>query len=772
MFRRRLRLSAAVTASLLIVAPAAISAVPAAAVDDEPTVEVAIDSFSPAAPKPGDTVTIKGTVTNTSATTFGASPQVVTCIDHQKLNTAAEIAAISNEQNVPMNDRDSCVGIGVQDSDSPTYKVLGEQLAPKAKVAFTVSVPWKDWRITSDTGVYTVGVMFRGTPEGRSRTTAGRARTLMPVIGAKPPTRKVSTALVIPLVQPPTYLGGFLFTDDSLAQSMGPGGELRRLLDLGKKHKVTWLVDPALIKAAEQMTAVDGYGIGRTASAYDKGTKGAIAAQWLSDFSASQDGPVKGDDKGDQVVALPYGDVDVAGLVDAGGPLKDLVRQARMESERAGLGSARTNGLWLENGSAASRYLAFASSGFPGVEETQDLNLVNSAAWSTDVPKTLSTGTSVYQVLTPEGPEQQVRTVVANSALTAGGPDAGSTADPLQVRQRFIAETALLSTAGKGTTATTVVLPPRGWDADGSATATLAGLLNLPWLEPVTVTQVLEQTPKPPTVAAPDAPKENGSLSGTQLSLVKQLETELTTYQNLLSEPGNIIPEMRKGLLQSTSLAWQGFPAQADLYARIQLGSVRGQLGKVHLVSSVDKGKEKEIKVNLAGSNGTFPLTIANDLDHSVRVKVIVRSANRNDLRVNNVAPVTVRAGQKWTPRITASAEQNGLIKAEVQVVTANGEPIGKPRPMLIQASQYGSVGWVLVGAACALLFGTSFVRIYRRIRRERRNPPADDGSTEASTEPETDPLHPAPLPAAPATPDVGTPADASLKEGVGSKDG
>jgi len=748
------------SASLLIVAPAAISAVPATAADEDPTVDVTIDSFAPAAPKVGDTVTIKGTVTNTSTATFG-NPQAIACIARTPLTTAAELAAVPNEQDIPMKDRDSCSGIG---NSETTYQVLGDKLAPNAKAQFTLTVPWSEWKV-KQSGTYVVGVTFRRDDEGGGRITSGRARTLMPVLGTKP-MAKVNTALVIPLRHRPTFVGGVLFADDSLAQEMGPGGSLRRALDLGRQRRVTWLLDPAVVDAAEQM--VKGYRIGTSFKQSVPGTGGKAAQRWLEDLQRSQSA-------GSQVVALPYGDVDVAGLFDAGGTQKELVRLARMTSEQANLGvPVRTNGLWLENGAAASRYLAFAASGFRGADEAGDLNLVNSAAWTGDAATAVTPGTSVYQVLTPEGPAKQTRTVVANSGLTAGGPDADPTPDALQVRQRFIAETALLAASAGKTPPTAVVVPPRAWDSDSSSTAALAAAMALPWLTPVTVEQVVKATPKPRAIVAPTAPKANGTLTGPQLDKIKRLAGSIKTYTSLLSEPDTVSPDMPKGLMQSASLGWKGHADQAGQYADVELGSVNGQLRGVHLVnSSLDKGKE--IKVNLAGSNGTFPLTIANDLERSIRVGVVVRSVNRTDLRVRTVDTVVLRAGQKWTPRINASAEQNGVIQATAQVVTVNGDPIGPAQPMLIQASQYGSVGWILVGAACALLFGTSFVRIYRRIRAERRNPQAAD-ETAAEATPEHDPLHPAPLPAAPAPPatdtDADLPADASLKEGVGSKDG
>ena len=201
------------------------------------------------------------------------------------------------------------------------------------------------------------------------------------------------------------------------------------------------------------------------------------------------------------------------------------------------------------------------------------------------------------------------------------------------------------------------------------------------------------------------------------------------------------------------------------------------QLGKVKLVNSGDEqGEHRVIKVNLAGSKGTFPLTISNELDESIRVGIVVTPANRSDLRIKPLQTKVLPPRGKATFLIEASAEQNGLIRANAQVITASERPVGRSQELVIEAQQYGSVGWILVGAACALLFGTSFVRIYRRVRTERRTP--------APAGPATDPLHPAPIDPEPGTGPVNSaaddvpesvpdaPVDASLKEGVGSKDG
>lgn len=84
-------------ASLLIVASAAVSAVTAAVAApaaDPPVVAVTIDAFNPVAVVPGDPVTIRGQVTNTSDVTLKA-PQAIACIDSKRLATRADLAAVA-----------------------------------------------------------------------------------------------------------------------------------------------------------------------------------------------------------------------------------------------------------------------------------------------------------------------------------------------------------------------------------------------------------------------------------------------------------------------------------------------------------------------------------------------------------------------------------------------------------------------------------------------------------------------------------------------------
>jgi hypothetical protein len=777
-FRRRLRLSAAAGASLLLAASATALAptqAVAAPAEENPVVDVAIDSFSPSTPVAGQAVTITGRITNTSQTTFQGS-QATACIARERLSTAAAIAAIPTEADVPVKDRNDCSGL--TNPDATTFQEFDAPLAPKDTVAFKLVVPWNEWKISSQPGVYSVGVRFRGNVTKTDRTTAGLSRILMPVISKTPMPGRVNAAVVLPLTHRPTLLADHLFANESLAESMAPTGQLGRLLALGQKRLVTWLVDPAMIDEARTIAESDSYKVATGRGQSKPGTGRAVVKAWLESFDQSRNV--------NPTVLLPYGDPDITSLAAAGGAATKIISSARSTSERYNLRmplseQGNPSGLWLGDGQVDTKTLIAGSFGF-AAQRDDDVNILPSSAWAANERPKLQPS-PVYEVQTPEGPAPKfVKALIADSALLAGGPDPASAKQGPQLQQRFAAETSLLaSSAG---TATVVVVPPRGWDENGLSTAAVLQTMSAsPWITPVGINQVTALTPG--QTKTPAAPADTSGLSGGQLDKIQDLSSTTTTYESLLSDPAAQTPvTMTQGLLRSASLEWSAAPNEAQRFVNYQVNSVAAQLKKVHLVTNKSKGQHEGIKVNLSGSKGSFPLTVENGLDVTIRVGLQVTSTgNRNDLKIERLHTLLLPAGQKGTFQVKASAEQNGVINAKAQLINDDLQPVGDSQPLVIQAAQYGSVGWILVGAAVALLFGTSIVRIYRRVRSERRNP--------TPAKPEADALHPEPLPVAdlgpedpaaspngvshPESPAPLVPGQSdleSLKEGVGTKDG
>ena len=93
--------------------------------------------------------------------------------------------------------------------------------------------------------------------------------------------------------------------DESLAPTLAAGGRLSTLVRSGANAPATWVVDPALLDDAASLDA-------------------PASAQWLSSFAAEA--------AEREVMALPYGDPDVAAVASAGRP--GFLEQGKLKGDR------------------------------------------------------------------------------------------------------------------------------------------------------------------------------------------------------------------------------------------------------------------------------------------------------------------------------------------------------------------------------------------------------------------------------------------------------
>jgi hypothetical protein len=139
--------------------------------------------------------------------------------------------------------------------------------------------------------------------------------------------------------------------------------------------------------------------------------------------------------------------------------------------------------------------------------------------------------------------------------------------------------------------------------------------------------------------------------------------------------------------------------------------------------------------VTLGAQVGPIPVTVKNDLDQPVTVRVTL-TPRTAALRVRDSAVIVVPPGQSRDVRVTVEAVANGLQLLDARLETEAGARYAPPVVVRVRVAQYGSVGsYVIVGAA-TVLFGATAVRLVRRAHRRVRSrdtgaPPAADRVTE-----------------------------------------
>src|SRR5439155_2298490 len=131
------------------------------------------------------------------------------------------------------------------------------------------------------------------------------------------------------------------------------------------------------------------------------------------------------------------------------------------------------------------------------------------------------------------------------------------------VRQRFLAETAMIAAEAPDSRRTIVVAPPGDWrPSKALASALLSETAATPWLTPAPLTSLssapdtertVHRQPPPASKASP------GELSREYLSKVRGLGARLGVYKSMLYQPAaSYTRSLDQALLPTESAAWRG----------------------------------------------------------------------------------------------------------------------------------------------------------------------------------------------------------------------
>ena len=336
------------------------------------------------------------------------------------------------------------------------------ELAPGEHATYSLSIPRR--LLHADTpGVYWFGVHALGDgPDGRDLAADGRARTFLPMvpearIGQEP------TAVVIPLRHQLVYTDeGSLDDLAGWTRTLTQGGRLRSLVDFGANsgdRTVTWVVDPALIDAVRRLADGNpprslaanlkaGQDDGEDEASEDASTSATPtedpSATPTEDAESAPDSPLDLDELDpvvraaaqaartwlarvgeamrpeDQVMSLPYGDVDVAAAAEHD---PDLYQRAvaRAGTTLPGLDVTTTPVLSSPSGFLTAQAIRAAAPG--------STILLTDQMFEDPAPALAHT----------EGHD----VVVTSTAAGKGGPGPGSPTSITAMRQRLLSEAAV-----------------------------------------------------------------------------------------------------------------------------------------------------------------------------------------------------------------------------------------------------------------------------------------------------------------------------------------
>ena len=599
---------------LVILAGGLASAVPAQASPAEQAssgrLSVTIDAMNPSYAVPGARVTMSGTVTNgTRQTRAGLNVQLYT----------------SASPFTTRDGLDAYMSHGVVSDLIPAGDpfVISASVAPGATASWTASFRASTQGISSF-GVYAVTAQLQDLSDG----VISSDQTLLPFWpGSRSAglARPLAISWLLPLIdQPHQKVCTATLTSNDLASSLGQDGRLSALLEAGASHpgaRPTWFIDPALLSDVATMTGRYLVGGQPTCTGASREPASAAAASWLAGLRQVTAA-------GQSAVLTPYANVDMAALVHQG-LTRDLAA-AYQTGEAVATSvlhkSIRHDIAWPPGGTADLSLLTNLAAH----------QHVGTVVLNSDEMPPVVDAASVFQ---PDDAVASLRVaglpmnvLLSDDTLTkvlkAGNTSSGTLPKSTEfaVRQRFLAETAMIAAEAPDSERTIVVAPPGNWSPSEALASDLLGETETaPWLTPTPLAS-LSSAPDTQRAAPRHSPPASqpspGELSRDYLRQVRILGNRVGVYKSMLYKPAeSYTRSLDEALLATESAAWRGSgePQGAELVRGLS-SYITAANKKVTIIPSG--------QVPMGGSSGLVPVSIQNGLHQAIQVRVVATVVN------------------------------------------------------------------------------------------------------------------------------------------------
>ncbi|NUR89060.1 MAG: hypothetical protein HOY71_33675 [Nonomuraea sp.] len=584
-------------------------------------------------------------------------------------------------------------------------------------VAANGSTPWEFVRTPAALGLNGFGVYPVAVEITQGYTSLAEVRTVItytPDQPGQPRPPKTRLAVALPVIDQPHRSDDGTFIDDKLAAALGSKGDLADLAKIATTapKSVTWFVEPGLLDDLDRMS--QGYTVHGKDSDQKIGPS-AAAKQWLDSMRSSLAAA--------PVVALPYADPDVTALAHQGLDAQTgraLVlggQKARALLKR----DVQTAAAWPVNGALDDDALDLLAVG--GVKTV----LLNSA----NVPPQQPTTATLDAAATLDSVAGPVTALLTDPELSrlfeAGAGDSGTLS-----KQRFVAETALISREeGPNPARSVVIAPSRRWNPNPALVNTLLKTAGkLPWLQMTQLGSI-----KPGKVQVPRAglaytdQDRKDELSAKYLAPVKDLAASALLTSQITAAKGP--SAFDAAVLRAASSAWRNSTRAGRSLTKQVQSTVKADMAQIQ-VTGADRPR------TLAGTDGKVPVSVRNSGSKPIALYIDVTSNDPEVLTIGSGSEkpkrelLQILAGQSGGLNVPMTAKSSGDATVSVQLTTADGLPYGKPVKLTIRTTGYTGIALVIVGAALAVMLAAVVTRIVRR--RAGRKPASSPRTRESES--------------------------------------
>ncbi len=680
---------------------------------------VAVDSLTPTTPSKSDTLQISGTVTNSGGGTITGA-HVGVRVGANPLTSRSAIADTTP---------DSAFTAGADGPEVGGHTVNLPDIPAGVSYPFTLSVPVSALGLSSD-GVYQLAVSATGrTRDSGYAHVLGIERTFLPWY-AQGGSQKTRTTFLWPLIdRPHTDIRtpgddqqAPLFRDDDLAAELAPGGRLEQMVSLAKGLPVTWVIDPDLLASVDAMLkpykVLGPDGDPRNAVA---GTGSAYAKRWLGELQSAV--------RGAEVVALPFGDPDIASIAHRGKDVSQTIGHLKSATDLASLTvqtvlgvTPRTDFAWPADGAVDSSIVDVATAGGADkvIARSDSLHETGALSYTPTAARPIGGGTTA---------------IVADAGLSKAFMGDMTRADSFTLAvQRFIAQSLMITEQAPEQQRSIVVAPQRMPTTSQAQTmaAAISGMRSGGWAGFDGLGSAARATPDPGanrTVPSGDAYPQSlrrQELDTDAFRQIASVQDQLNSFLVILSRKDRVTTPFGNAVLRAMSTQWRGDGNASTAYRNDVSAYLSDLTQDVRIV-------DKE-SITLSGRSATIPVTVQNSLAQQVSgLELRLTSNQPNRLDVGRPQSVDIDGGHNRSLKFPTTASANGKVWVSAQLYTRDGTPYGQP--MVFQVNVTSITDTVmLVIAGGLLLLVLAGIRMYRQRKRiaQRRTEEGGDGGAGA----------------------------------------
>lgn len=212
---------------------------------------------------------------------------------------------------------------------------------------------------------------------------------------------------------------------------------------------------------------------------------------------------------------------------------------------------------------------------------------------------------------------------------------------------------------------------------------------------------------------------DDAEVPAETLIRAREAGQQLGSVSSVLSSPASALGRHSDVESVIASAAWRADPTGRS--AHIDQALAAGD----SVTSSLTAAPSSTI--NIINSEAVLPVRIVSTLDQDATVHVRLISDSQR-LQIPETATVEVPARGEGTAKMPVTAVGSGEVNLTVQVLAADGTPVGRPSTVHLQVrADWESVGTAVIGVGLLLILVVGVVRTVRRGRRTTRTalPPA-----------------------------------------------